>query len=71
MTYLDFSAYDPIFWLHHVCLDRFWAIWQVLHPDSFVEPMAAYSDTFTYKEGSIQDANSRKIDYRFPPYRKS
>ncbi|USW56555.1 Putative tyrosinase copper-binding domain, di-copper centre-containing domain superfamily, tyosinase [Septoria linicola] len=58
MTYLDFSAYDPIFWLHHVCLDRFWAIWQILHPDSFVEPMAAYSDTFTYKEGSIQDANS-------------
>ncbi|KAF2213402.1 hypothetical protein CERZMDRAFT_120761 [Cercospora zeae-maydis SCOH1-5] len=58
MTYLDYSAYDPIFWLHHVNLDRFFDIWQTLHPDSYVEPMAALSPTYTIAKGSIQDADS-------------
>ncbi len=22
------SANDPLFWLHHTSLDRFWALWQ-------------------------------------------
>ncbi|PIA95850.1 Tyrosinase [Cercospora beticola] len=58
MTYLDYSAYDPIFWLHHVNLDRLFAIWQILHPNSYVEPMAALSSTYTIVKGSIQDADS-------------
>ncbi|KNC99798.1 uncharacterized protein SPPG_05175 [Spizellomyces punctatus DAOM BR117] len=30
---LSTSVNDPIFWLHHTNLDRWWVIWQKLHPD--------------------------------------
>ncbi|GAB1598687.1 Hemocyanin A-type, units Ode to Odg,Hemocyanin, beta-C chain unit D,Hemocyanin type 2 unit a,Hemocyanin [Argonauta hians] len=30
MSSLDFSAYDPVFFLHHSNVDRIWAIWQEL-----------------------------------------
>ncbi|XP_029636170.2 hemocyanin G-type, units Oda to Odg [Octopus sinensis] len=30
MSSLDFTAYDPIFFLHHSNIDRIWAIWQEL-----------------------------------------
>lgn len=28
MGIVAFSAYDPIFWIHHCNIDRIWAIWQ-------------------------------------------
>jgi len=34
MSYIDYSAFDPIFWLHHTMLDRCFAMWQILNPDS-------------------------------------
>lgn len=58
MTYLEYSAFDPIFWLHHAMIDRCFALWQVLYPDSYVEPMAAVGSTFTYPKGYINDVNS-------------
>ncbi|KAL8560793.1 hypothetical protein ACOMHN_061828 [Nucella lapillus] len=30
MSTLDYSAFDPIFMLHHSTVDRIWAIWQAL-----------------------------------------
>ena len=30
MTTLHYSAFDPIFFLHHSSVDRLWAIWQQL-----------------------------------------
>jgi hypothetical protein len=30
MYSLDYTAYDPIFYLHHSNVDRIWAIWQAL-----------------------------------------
>ncbi|CAD0083012.1 unnamed protein product [Aureobasidium vineae] len=44
MTYLDYAAFDPVFWLHHV--------------DSYVEPLAAVGSTFTYPAGTVNDVNS-------------
>ncbi|KAL1310828.1 hypothetical protein AAFC00_001065 [Neodothiora populina] len=58
MTYLDYSSFDPVFWLHHVMVDRCFAIWQVVYPNSYVEPMAAVGGTFTYTAGTINDVNS-------------
>lgn len=37
MTVTEMSAFDPSFWLHHANVDRYTAIWQVLHDDAFVE----------------------------------
>lgn len=58
MTYLDYSAYDPVFWLHHTMIDRLFALFQNLHDESYVEPMAAQSNTYSVREGSMQDADS-------------
>jgi tyrosinase len=32
MAEVDWAAYDPIFWAHHVQVDRAWRIWQHNHP---------------------------------------
>src|SRR6201996_471457 len=58
MTYLDYSAYDPSFFLHHAMIDRCFALWQALNPDSYVEPMAAIEQTFTIQVGDMLDENS-------------
>ncbi|KAK0639801.1 hypothetical protein B0T16DRAFT_337781 [Cercophora newfieldiana] len=28
----EWSAFDPIFWLHHANVDRLWALWQAVYP---------------------------------------
>ncbi|PHH80405.1 hypothetical protein CDD82_1771 [Ophiocordyceps australis] len=33
---LDFTAFDPLFMLHHANVDRLWAYWQAIHPDQSV-----------------------------------
>ncbi|KAK3683147.1 hypothetical protein LTR37_020509 [Vermiconidia calcicola] len=58
MTFLDYSAFDPAFFLHHAMMDRCFALWQALYPDSYVEPMAAIQQTFTIKVGDVKDENS-------------
>ncbi|KAF3919250.1 Tyrosinase [Arthrobotrys entomopaga] len=56
MTWLTYSAFDPIFWLHHNNVDRLFAIWQAANPgvvmqtssgvSTFARPNAP-SDTIT------------------------
>jgi len=58
MTYLDYSAYDPIFFLHHAMIDRSFALWQALYPNSYVEPMASVEQTYTTRVGDVKDENS-------------
>lgn len=60
MTYLDYSAFDPIFWLHHAMVDRCFALWQTLHPDAYVEPGQTFQNSFTIPQGTIVDLNTRK-----------
>ena len=33
MSYVDISAFDPIFWLHHANMDRFFYNWLLKHKD--------------------------------------
>lgn len=61
MTYLDYSAFDPAFWLHHAMIDRCFALWQALYPDSYVEPMAAIEQTFAIRVGDIRGVDSGKL----------
>lgn len=59
MGALDVSAFDPVFWLHHTNVDRLWAIWGSLNPDSYVEPGESGVDSFTAKEGTVEDVNTQ------------
>nr|OQO21312.1 hypothetical protein B0A51_09062 [Rachicladosporium sp. CCFEE 5018] len=58
MTYLDYSAFDPIFWLHHTMIDRSFALWQALYPDSYVQPTQMIQNSFTIHQGQVVDANT-------------
>jgi len=58
MSSLEVSAFDPIFWLHHLNVDRMWSIWQDLNPSSFMTPRPAPYSTFNARLGQSQDQNT-------------
>lgn len=53
MAYIPFSAFDPVFFLHHANVDRLFAMWQALYPTSWVSPTAAIVNTYTISAGEI------------------
>ncbi|KUL89658.1 hypothetical protein ZTR_00412 [Talaromyces verruculosus] len=55
MTYFSMAAFDPIFWIHHCSIDRIFALWEVLNPNSYVEPMADTYGTFVIEAGTVED----------------
>ncbi|KAI1959289.1 hypothetical protein LOZ58_004560 [Ophidiomyces ophidiicola] len=58
MSYVPWSSFDPVFWLHHTNVDRIIALWQAINPDSWVRPLATRGDTFTRPAGTVEDANT-------------
>jgi tyrosinase len=32
------AAFDPVFWIHHCQIDRWFAIWQAIHPNAWYSP---------------------------------
>lgn len=51
MSVTDYSAFDPLFMLHHANIDRLFAMWQVLNPNSYVVPTPATANTYNFKTG--------------------
>lgn len=58
MAYIPFSAFDPIFFLHHANVDRLFAMWQALYPTSWIEPTPASMISYTTYAGQIQDSKT-------------
>lgn len=58
MAVIDYAGFDPLFWLHHANVDRLLAIWQALHPDSFVEPSVEPVGSATIAQGAQTDVNT-------------
>jgi tyrosinase len=38
MAFVNWAAYDPIFWAHHAMVDRVWRRWQLRHPQGAFPP---------------------------------
>lgn len=55
---IDYSSFDPIFWLHHTNVDRLFAIWQAVYPNSFVQSGPAKFGTATILQGDTVDQNT-------------
>ncbi|TVY85032.1 Polyphenol oxidase [Lachnellula suecica] len=55
MTFLDWSAFDPIFWLHHANVDRLFAMWQAANPSAFITVPKTNPGTFTIIPGSLDN----------------
>lgn len=58
MTNPAYSAFDPIFWLLHVNIDRITTIWQALNPNSWVTNHSNPMATFTLDAGTYADENT-------------
>lgn len=58
MTIVPFSAFDPVFVLHHVMIDRLLALWQVLHPNAWIAPEVARTNSYTTSVGDLLDGSS-------------
>ncbi|MCJ1264839.1 hypothetical protein MMC22_004714 [Lobaria immixta] len=58
MAYLEYAAFDPIFWLHHVNVDRLFACWQAIHPNSYIQSAKTSSGTATIRSGDVLDGNT-------------
>ncbi|TGJ84825.1 hypothetical protein E0Z10_g3899 [Xylaria hypoxylon] len=55
LAIIAYSAFDPVFFLHHANVDRIFAMWQVVHNDSYVVPTAAVYASHTQNQGDIED----------------
>ena len=44
MSDISISAFDPLFWLHHCNMDRFYYNWMRLQTDEFTKPFTAIND---------------------------
>ncbi|CAG8468901.1 6113_t:CDS:2 [Dentiscutata erythropus] len=47
MAYADIAAFDPMFYFHHVNVDRLFALWQEVFPDSWIQQNIDLNGTFT------------------------
>ncbi|KAK6362601.1 hypothetical protein TWF730_000058 [Orbilia blumenaviensis] len=46
MSSVPYSSFDPIFFLHHLNVDRLFAIWQAINPKSYVTPQQNGGGTY-------------------------
>jgi tyrosinase len=58
MSILSTAAFDPVFWLHHCNVDRLFAMWQAVYPNSYGGSQVAPASTWTIAKGTTQNANS-------------
>ncbi|CCX04285.1 hypothetical protein FPQ18DRAFT_280049 [Pyronema domesticum] len=65
MTAVAYSAFDPIFWLHHCNVDRLIAMYQAVYPDRGITPQPA-SGTFHRRvtQGSMDDLTTPLAPFR-------
>lgn len=55
---IDYSAFDPIFWLHHTNIDRLFAIWQGVYPNNWMTPQKIKYGTAVLQKGQTVDTNT-------------
>lgn len=58
MYYLDYSSFDPIFWLHHTNIDRLLALYQVISPNSYMANGNINRPMAQWKQGEAKNSNS-------------
>lgn len=58
MTIVPFSAFDPLFFLHHCMIDRLFAMWQGMYPNSWVQPNMARVNSYTTTVGQMLNSSS-------------
>lgn len=65
MSLVDYSSFDPIFWLHHCMIDRLVAMYQAIYPNRRLQPQPAVG-TFARRvsQGDVDDINTPLRPFR-------
>ncbi|KAI1108409.1 Di-copper centre-containing protein [Nemania sp. NC0429] len=58
LAIIAYSSFDPLFFLHHANVDRIFAMWQIIHNDTYVVPTAAVYASHTQNQGDIEDTQT-------------
>ncbi|KAI0817947.1 hypothetical protein GGR55DRAFT_685409 [Xylaria sp. FL0064] len=58
LAIIAYSAFDPLFFLHHANVDRIFAMWQAIHNDTYVVPTAATYATHSQNAGTVEDVQT-------------
>ncbi|ERF74869.1 hypothetical protein EPUS_03253 [Endocarpon pusillum Z07020] len=58
MGLVPYSAFDPVFFLHHTNVDRMFAIFQAINPGSYVGSQTNRAGTFTTAPGTTENVNT-------------
>jgi tyrosinase len=58
MYYLDYSSFDPFFWLHHTNIDRLMAMYQVISPNTWVANGNVNRPMAQWKQGEAKNSFS-------------
>ena len=67
MSFVDYSAFDPIFWLHHANVDRLTAMYQAARPGARLTPQPA-TGVFGRR---VQEGDTDDINTPLWPFRKA
>ncbi|KAG8919124.1 hypothetical protein FRC02_001863 [Tulasnella sp. 418] len=68
------AGFDPIFWLHHVNIDRLLSLWEALHPGEWVPAPQSTQDLLPFWQDSdsywISDAtrSPEVLNYTYPEF---
>ncbi|KAG0641703.1 tyrosinase precursor [Tuber brumale] len=63
MSTPGYAGFDPIFWLHHTNVDRIFALWQALNPNSYVVDQPARNSTFWSQANGIEGPNTTLLPF--------
>jgi tyrosinase len=65
MAYVNWAAFDPIFWGHHAMIDRIWRRWQLRHPQNAFPPeyLNQALKPFELNVGQVLNIHALGYDY--------
>ncbi|KAF1359583.1 tyrosinase [Lizonia empirigonia] len=65
---LEYSSYEPLFWLHHTNVDRLFALYQAQNPDAYLQPSnVSYSGNVFVEDNTIVDGDTPLLPFRRNP----
>lgn len=58
LYFIQYSAFDPIFFLHHTMTDRILSLWQGLYPETWVTEQVVTTASYTIGNGTSVNAST-------------
>jgi len=64
MRSVGVSSFDPIFWLHHCNIDRIFAIWQAINPNTYVTGQVNGGGTYGVPPRTVENGSTDLKPFR-------